>query len=131
MRLGAADYVVLVTDDLDRALAFYVDVCGLPLGHRSGPFAQLDTGRTRIAFYERSAMADTLGVEIRPPDPDAPAFEVGFKVDDVDAAYRELVEAGAEGVTEPADRPWGQRTGYVRDPDGNLIELVTQLEPPG
>lgn len=126
----AADYVVVLTDDMDRALGFYCEVLGLPLGHRSGPFAQLETGRTRIALYEREAMADTLGFEIRPPDAAAPAFELGFKVDDVDAAYAEVVRAGAEGVTPPTDRPWGQRTAYVRDPDGNLVELVTQLERP-
>jgi uncharacterized glyoxalase superfamily protein PhnB len=45
----------------------------------------------------------------------------------VDNAYAELVVSGAAAVTPPADRPWGQRTAYVRDPDGNLIELV---EPP-
>lgn len=126
----AADYVVVLTDDMDRALGFYCDVLGLPLGHRSGPFAQLDTGRTRIALYEREAMADTLGFEIRRPGAEAPPFELGFKVDDVDGAYAEIVRAGAEGVTPPTDRPWGQRTAYVRDPDGNLIELVTQIERP-
>jgi len=55
---------------------------------------------------------------------DAPGFELGFKVVDVDAAYAELVAAGADAVTSPRDRPWGQRTAYVADPDGHLIELV-------
>lgn len=128
MDLDAPDYVVLVVEDLDRALGFYVDVLGLPLGHRSGPFAQLDTGRTRLALYEREAMAQTLGFGVRAPGLDAPGFEIGFKVDDVDAAYAELVGAGAPGVTEPADRPWGQRTAYVRDPDGHLVELAQQLD---
>lgn len=127
MELGPPDYVVLVVEDLDRALAFYVGVLGLPLGHRSGPYAQLSTGRTRLAMFERAAMAETLRSELRPPDPRAPAFEVGFKVPDCDAAYGELVEAGAEGACEPTDRPWGQRTAYVRDPDGHLIELCEDL----
>ena len=128
MRLSAPDYVVLVVTDLDRSLAFYTDVLGLPLGHRSGPFAQLVTGTTRIALYEREAMATTLGVDsLRSPPADAPAFELGFKVDDVDAAYRQVTAAGAQPATPPTDRPWGQRTAYVRDPDGHLIELVTDL----
>jgi lactoylglutathione lyase len=124
MQVDAPDYVVLVVTDLDRALGFYVDTLGLRLGHRSGPYAQLDTGRTRLALFERDAMAATLGRELAPPDPDAPGFEVGFKVDDVDEAAAELVAAGVEAVTPPTDRPWGQRTAYVRDPDGHLVELA-------
>lgn len=128
MELDAPDYVVLVVGDLDRALDFYTGILGLALGHRSGPFAQLDTGRTRVALYERHAMAATIGRErIRRPDPDAPAFELGFKVADVDLAFSEVTEAGAAPVTPPTDRPWGQRTAYVRDPDGHLVEFAQDL----
>ena len=124
MRLRQPDYVVLVVEDLDRALAFYTGVLGLSLGHRSGPFAQLATGATRLALFERAAMSETLGFPVRVPDPHAPGFEIGFKVDSAEEAYDELVAAGAEGTTPPTDRAWGQRTAYVRDPDGHLIELA-------
>ena len=127
MRFQAADYVVLVVEDVDRALGFYCGLLGLPLGHRSGPYAQLETGVTRVAFYERTAMAETLGSELEPPSPNAPAFELGFKVDDCDVAYDQLVAAGATPALAPADRPWGQRTAYVRDPDGHLVELAQDL----
>jgi lactoylglutathione lyase len=127
MRFQAPDYVVLVVTDLDRALAFYCDVLGLPLGHRSGPYAQLATGMTRVSLYDRSAMAQTLGRELRSPATDAPGFELGFKVDDCDAAYDELVTAGASPAVPPTDRAWGQRTAYVRDPDGHLVELAQDL----
>jgi catechol 2,3-dioxygenase-like lactoylglutathione lyase family enzyme len=124
VELSAPDYVVLVVTDLDASLRFWTGVLGLPLGHRSGPYAQLDTGTTRIALYQRDAMAATLGRPLQAPAPDAPAFEVGFKVPDVDAAYAELVAAGARAVHPPTDQTWGQRTAYVADPDGHLIELV-------
>jgi catechol 2,3-dioxygenase-like lactoylglutathione lyase family enzyme len=127
LRFQAADYVVLVVEDVDRALGFYCGLLGLPLGHRSGPYAQLETGVTRVAFYERTAMAETLGSELEPPSPNGPAFELGFKVDDCDVAYDELVTAGATPALAPADRPWGQRTAYVRDPDGHLVELAQDL----
>lgn len=127
MRLEAPDYVVLVVDALDRALPFYTEVLGLELGHRSGPFAQLATGRTRVALFERHAMARTLERPLRAPPEDAPGFELGFKVDDVDAAWRTLLERGAEPAVPPTDRPWGQRTAYVRDPDGHWIELAASL----
>jgi lactoylglutathione lyase len=128
VRFHAPDYVVLVVDDLDRALTFYCGVLGLPLGHRSGPYAQLAPGATRVSLYERSAMAETLGREVAPPSPDAPAFELGFKVDDCDAAYESLVAAGATPAVPPTDRAWGQRTAYVRDPDGHLVELAQDLQ---
>lgn len=131
MRLEVPDYVVLVVEALDRALPFYCDVLGLPLGHRSGPFAQLRTGATRVALYERHAMAKTLGRSLRAPPEDAPGFELGFKVDDVDAAYEALLERGARPGTPPTDRPWGQRTAYVRDPDGHWIELAMAIAQAG
>jgi catechol 2,3-dioxygenase-like lactoylglutathione lyase family enzyme len=115
---------VLIVADLDRAIAFYVDRLGLELNHRAGAYAQLRTGTTRLAFYERAAMETTLGVPLRAPDVEAPAFELAFFVANVDNAWAELVISGVEGVTPPADRAWGQRTAYVRDPDGNLVELV-------
>ena len=127
LSLSAPDYLILIVEDLDRALGFYVDVLGLRLGHRSGDYAQLDTGSTRLALYTRSAMAKTLGIALDPPASNAPGFEVGFKVLDVDAAFVELVARGAQPMVPPTDRFWGQRTAYVRDPDGHLIELAQDL----
>jgi lactoylglutathione lyase len=123
----AADYIVLIVAELDRALAFYVDTLGLPLAHRSGPYAQLATGTTRVSLYERAAMAETLGRALEPPPPDAPGFELGFLVDDCDRSFDELVAAGADPAVPPTDRPWGQRTAYVRDPDGHLVELAQDI----
>ncbi len=128
MELDVPDYLVLIVAEIDPSLDFYVGTLGLKLQHRSGPYAQLDTGRTRLALYERDAMAKTLGVErLAAPDTAAPGFEIGFKVVDADAAYADLLAAGAEAAAPPADRHWGQRTAYVRDPDGHLIELATDL----
>jgi catechol 2,3-dioxygenase-like lactoylglutathione lyase family enzyme len=79
MKLRLADYVVVIVADLDRALAFYTGALGLELGHRSGKFAQLATGATRVALFERDAMATVLGTPIAPPDRGAPGFELGFK----------------------------------------------------
>ena len=43
--------------------------------------------------------------------------------DEVDAAFRETVSKGAQPVMEPTTEPWGQRTCYIADPEGNLIEI--------
>lgn len=127
MKLSLPDYVVLIVEDMDKTLQFYTEVLGLRLSHCSGDYAQMDTGATRLAFYTRSAMAKTLGKTLRPPTDDAPGFEIGFKVADVDAAYHELIESGASPVVPPTTRHWGQRTAYVSDPDGHLIELAQDL----
>ena len=130
MKLSLPDYVVVIVSDLDASLRFYTDVLGLELGHRSGGFAQLRTGATRLALYERAAMAQTVGRTLRAPEPDAPGFELGFKVADCDGAYTALVERGARSITPPTTRAWGQRTAYVCDPDGHLIELAQDLGRP-
>jgi lactoylglutathione lyase len=127
VELTAPDYVVLIVQDLDRALHFYTTVLGLRLGHRSGDYAQLDTGTTRLALYTRSAIAKTLSMSLDAPAANAPGFEIGFKVADVDAVFSELVGRGALPVVPPTDRFWGQRTAYVRDPDGHLVELAQEL----
>jgi lactoylglutathione lyase len=124
MKLAIPDYLVLIVEDLDRALRFYTGVLGLRLGHRSGEYAQLDTGATRLGLYTRRAMANILGMPLDAPAASAPGFEIGFKVADVDAAFSDLVARGALPAVAPSDRPWGQRTAYVRDPDGYLVELA-------
>jgi catechol 2,3-dioxygenase-like lactoylglutathione lyase family enzyme len=73
-------------------------------------------------------MTQALGFSLTKPAADAAGFELGFKVADVDAAYTELIEKGAAAATPPTTRPWGQRTAYLRDPDGHLIELAQDLK---
>ena len=104
MKLTVPDYIILIVDDLDRALRFYTDVLGLRLGHRSGAYAQLETGTTRLGFYTREAMANTLGLSLQAPAQNTPGFEIGFKVPDVDAAFAELLAGGASPVTPPTIR---------------------------
>ena len=127
MKVVRFDYTVLIVSDLDRSLDFYIDVLGIPLGHRSGGYAQLRTGPTRLALYTREAMQETLGNAISAPDPRAPSFELGFIVDDVDAVYADFVRRGAESAVPPTDREWGQRSAYLRDPDGHLVEIVQTI----
>ena len=53
-------------------------------------------------------------------------YEIALSVDsyaEVDLTFRELVKKGATPVLEPTTEPWGQRTCYLSDPEGNLIEI--------
>lgn len=52
--------------------------------------------------------------------------EIALYVDtfeEVDTEYKKAVEQGAVSVLEPTTEPWGQRTCYIADPEGNLIEI--------
>jgi lactoylglutathione lyase len=130
LQLQTLDYVVLIVADLDVSLAFYTGTLGLPLQHRAEHYAQIRAGTTRLSLYTREAMAETLGRPLDPPSLTGPAFELGFKVPDCDLAFAEMIAAGAPAAMPPTTRPWGQRTAYVRDPDGNLIELAQDGVPP-
>ena len=58
--------------------------------------------------------------------------EIALYVDtfeEVDAAFRHAVGKGAVPVMEPATEPWGQRTCYIADPEGNLIEIGSWNKP--
>lgn len=132
MKLTAPDYVILIVEDLDRALQFYTEVLGLRLGHRSGDYAQLDTGATRLALYTRSAMAKTLGMSLEMPSSNAPGFEIGFKVGDVDAAvdedaWRPLVAIEAKLVGALARSPTGTNQHLVAFSEISVFDRLVHL----
>ena len=59
-------------------------------------------------------------------------FEIALYVDtfdEVDAAFRHAVNHGGVPVMEPTTEPWGQRTCYIADPEGNLIEIGSWDKP--
>ena len=58
--------------------------------------------------------------------------EIALYVDtfkEVDEAFAKAVANGAEPVLEPTTEPWGQRTCYIADPEGNLIEIGSWDKP--
>lgn len=48
-----------------------------------------------------------------------------FYVNDADAVCASAIRAGATAIRPPADQPWGDRTGVLRDPSGNVWEVTT------
>ena len=59
-------------------------------------------------------------------------FEIALYVDsfeEVDKEYQKAVEKGAVPILEPTTEPWGQRTCYIADPEGNLIEIGSWDKP--
>ncbi|HEV7680064.1 MAG TPA: VOC family protein [Candidatus Dormibacteraeota bacterium] len=126
-RLG---YVVRFTQSLDAVVHFYEHVLRQRLVKRTEHWAQFDCGGVTFGVYDRDTMAATL--DMTPAELGSPpgAMELAFEVEDCDAAHDEAVRAGARSLRAPADRPWGERTSYLLDPDGALVELYSRPRRP-
>jgi hypothetical protein len=132
------DVITLAVDDLERALAFYRDGLGLETRGVTGTqFAgdEADAagavvmfhlrGGLVLALYPRSELAKDAGIPAGPPN--TGDFSIGHLVESraaVDALLARAERAGATIVGEPHDRPWGIYSGYFRDPDGHLWEII-------
>jgi catechol 2,3-dioxygenase-like lactoylglutathione lyase family enzyme len=131
-----AHHVGLTVSELDRAIAFYRDVLGLDVVSRfevageafstavavdgaSGTFAHLDGGDVRLELVEYDPKGDATTSALNEPG----ACHVGFAVEDVDAVVAGLPD-GVETVSEPRTTASGTRLVFLRDPDGNRIELL-------
>ena len=53
-----------------------------------------------------------------------PRFEMFVYVDDLEGTVEALRSRGAPVLQEPTDQPWGERTAYVTDPEGNPVSLA-------
>jgi hypothetical protein len=130
--------ITLAVGDLDRALRFYRDGLGLSTSGVTGTeyqgdeatpagdvvMFQLGDGLT-LALYPRSELAKDANVPFGPPKPGE--FSIGHIVPrkaDVDALLTQAEAAGATLTEAPHDRPWNIYSGYFRDPDGHLWEII-------
>jgi catechol 2,3-dioxygenase-like lactoylglutathione lyase family enzyme len=122
--------------ELERALGFYralglesPGVTGTQfLGDETTPagaVAMLELrGGLVLALYPRSELAKDANV---PLEPTTGAFSIGHLVPsraDVDAVLAQAEAAGATVTDQPHERPWGIYSGYFRDPDGHLWEII-------
>jgi lactoylglutathione lyase len=126
MRFG---YTILYVRDVAASVELYERAFGQRrrFVHESGDYAELDTGPTTLSLASHDLAKSNLPDAFRRPEGKATgtAFEVCFVTEDVAAAYDRAVREGAEPVTAPQTRPWGQDVAYVRDADGNLVELAS------
>src|SRR5205823_5268107 len=125
-RLG---YAILFVSDLERSVRFYRDVVGLPFRFATDDYAEFATGGAKFALFARSALPGLIGVEAPAGEAPWPQGEVAFFVEDVDVEHELLVAAGVHVLAPPTDRPWGERTLHVADPDGNVVELTRAKRP--
>ena len=130
------DVLTLGVGDLERALAFYralglesPGVIGTQfVGDETTPAGaaamfELRRGLT-LALYPRSELAKDANV---PLEPTTGPFSIGHLVAskaEVDAVLARAEAAGATLTEPPHERPWGIYSGYFRDPDGHLWEVI-------
>ena len=129
--------ITLGVDDLERSLSFYRDGLGLEssgiIGEEwtdevtgaNGAIAlfELDDGLI-LSLYPRADLARDAEIDVDAGR--SGGFSLAQLVRSRDEVDRVLEQAEAAGApTRPArDRPWGIYSGYFRDPDGHLWEIV-------
>ena len=117
----------LLVEDMPTMVRFYRDVLGFEI--TEGEHAEnvyLVKDGTLFLLYERKNFEKMTGRKYEYVKGLNGHFEIALYVDtfeEVDLAYARTVEKGARPVMEPATEPWGQRTCYIADPEGNLIEI--------
>jgi uncharacterized glyoxalase superfamily protein PhnB len=83
------------------------------------------SGSSDQIMHAQLRVGDSM-LELSDGSPEFPARAVWniFYVDDADAVYARAIRAGATALRAPADQPWGDRTGALKDPSGNIWELT-------
>lgn len=136
--------ITLAVNDLTRALAFYRDGLGLPsegvigtefAGDETNPAGAIAIfhlhGGLILTLYPRTELAKDAHSPFGPPK--TGEFSLGHAVptkEAVNALLATVAAAGATVTAAPHERPWGIYSGYFRDPDGHLWEIMwnPQLE---
>jgi uncharacterized protein len=130
--------ITLGVEDLERAVRFYRDGLGLPTsgiigtefaGSASQPAGAVAMftldGNLILSLYPRSELAKDAGID--PRSMPGSAVSLGHAVpspEDVDAVLTAAQRAGGTVTGPPHERPWGIYSGYFRDPDGHLWEVM-------
>ncbi len=152
MKVLGVDHVSVTVADLERSLAFYRDLLGIPV-HGTGVeesasvtavvgvdrarfrYADLDLGHGHI--LELLQYLTPKGTPRRSNVYDPGSSHIAFLVDDLGAMLRHLESAGVRARSDPVDLDepawWaGARVVYLTDPDGATVELVQRpASPPG
>ena len=113
--------------DMSAMICFYRDVLGFEIKedeNASNVFLEKDG--TLFLLYRRTDFEKMTNRKYNYLEETNGHYEIALSVEnyaEVDKKYKEVVAKGARPVLEPTTEPWGQRTCYVADPEGNLIEI--------
>lgn len=117
--------VIIAVEDLPRSLAFYRPVTTWTVPVETPVYAELlSPNGFRLGLYDRRGFGRNIK---RVPEPIAgpvATTELYLFVDDIDASMRRACDSGASLLDDASDRPWGDRVGYVADPDGYVVAFA-------
>ena len=109
--------VTLAVRDMARAVDFYHDKVGLEMLHGGGS----------ASFASFRAGGGYLNLVLVPEGGWTWWGCLIFYVDDVDAVYNRLVQAGLTPTTAPQDASWGERYFHINDPDSHELSFARPL----
>ena len=113
--------------DMPTMVRFYRDVLGFGIREaEDATNVYLEKDGTLFLLYRRSDFEKMTGRRFGYAEGMIGHYEIALSVENyaaVDEAFARVVAVGAVPVLEPTTEPWGQRTCYVADPEGNLVEI--------
>lgn len=124
-------HMIFYVSDVRETLAFYEKAFGLKTKflHESNMYGELDTGSTSLGFASNEMAALNLPDGHQKPSLEQAPFanEIAFTSKNVEADYDHAIQSGATALTAPTEKPWGQVVGYLRDPNGIVIEIGSEM----
>ena len=121
--------IELLVRDLAGCTAFYRDTLGLQVRETAVDSVSFQMDNVYFFLQEASAAAAMVSEEpSRLTIGEGSRVLLAAGVEDVDAAYEELKAKGVRPLGPPTDQPWGLRTAYFSDPEGNLWEINQPIE---
>jgi|SRR5271157_739162 len=126
------DHVRLLVVDFDACFRFYRDVMGLKVtwGEEGDAYASyVSEGGASLSLFKRGVQAEALGTSgLLESAVVQDRMALIFTVDDLETTVKRLKGRFAGFISEPREHSeWGIRVVYMRDPDGNLIEINSPM----
>lgn len=122
----------IFVEDMGRMVAFYRDVLGFEIQWEEGSSnVYLVKDGTLFLMYGRDDFEKMTSRKYKYVDGLNGHYEIALSVPSfaaVDTSFEKAVSLGATPVLPPEQEPWGQRTCYIADPEGNLIEIGSFTE---
>ena len=111
----------LITDNVQQLVNFYESVLQLKAERSSDQYAEFHTGVGVLAIFSAEAQEKYISGSAKAATNQSLILE--FRVADVDQEYARLQNLVKTWVKPPTTQPWGTRSTYFRDPDGNIVDF--------